>query len=42
VGGERSERDVIYDGLRDTGMVDHTTALRTIDRGFHISLIRPL
>ena len=42
VGGERSERDVIYDGLRDTGMIDHSTALRTVDRGFHISLIRPL
>jgi hypothetical protein len=42
VGGERSERDVIYDGLRDLNMVDHTTALRTLDRGFHISLIRPL
>ncbi len=42
VGGERSERDVIYDGLRDLNMVDHSTALRTVDRGFHISLIRPL
>jgi hypothetical protein len=42
VGGERSERDVVYDGLRDLNVVDHTTALRTVDRGFHISLIRPL
>lgn len=42
VGGERSERDVIYDGLRDLNVVDHTTALRTVDRGFHLSLIRPL
>lgn len=42
VGGERSERDVIYDGLRDQGGVDHVTALRTQDRGFHFSLIRPL
>jgi hypothetical protein len=42
LGGERSERDVVYDGLRDLNVVDHTTALRTVDRGFHISLIRPL
>jgi hypothetical protein len=42
VGGERSERDVVYDGLRDLNVVDHTSALRTVDRGFHISLIRPL
>ncbi len=42
LGGERSERDVIYDGLRDLNMIDHATALRTVDRGFHISLIRPL
>jgi hypothetical protein len=42
VGGERSERDVIYDGLRDLNVVDHVTALHTVDRGFHISLIRPL
>jgi hypothetical protein len=42
VGGERSERDVTYDGLRDLNAVDRTTALRTVDRGFHISLIRPL
>jgi hypothetical protein len=42
VGGERSERDVVYDGLRDLNMIDRTTALRTVDRGFHISLIRPL
>jgi len=42
LGGERSERDVIYDGLRDLNVIDHTTALRTVDRGFHLSLIRPL
>jgi hypothetical protein len=42
LGGDRSERDVIYGGLRDMGVVDHTTALRTVDRGFHLSLIRPL
>jgi hypothetical protein len=42
VGGDRSERDVVYDGLRDLNMIDHTTALRTVDRGFHISLVRPL
>jgi hypothetical protein len=42
VGGERSERDVIYDGLRDQNLIDHTTTLRAVDRGFHISLIRPL
>jgi hypothetical protein len=42
VGGERSERDVVYDGLRDLNVVDHTAALHTVDRGFHISLIRPL
>jgi hypothetical protein len=42
VGGDRSERDVIYGGLRDTSVVDHITALRTVDRGFHLSLIRPL
>jgi hypothetical protein len=42
IGGERSEHDVIYDGLRDLNVVDHATSLRTVDRGFHISLIRPL
>ena len=42
VGGERSERDVVYDGLRDLNLVDHTTALRTVDRGFRLSLIHPL
>ena len=42
LGGERSERDVIYDGLRDLNVIDHTAGLHTVDRGFHISLIRPL
>jgi hypothetical protein len=42
VGGQRSEHDVIYDGLRDLNVVDHATTLHTVDRGFHLSLIRPL
>jgi hypothetical protein len=42
VGGERSEHDVIYDGLRDQNLVDHAATLRTMDRSFHISLIRSL
>ena len=42
VGGERSERDTIYTGLRDTNLVDHTSEVRTVDRGVRLSLIRPL
>ncbi|MGZ3273752.1 MAG: hypothetical protein ACXU8Z_08325 [Caulobacteraceae bacterium] len=42
VGGERSEHDVIYSGLRDANGVDHAADMRTTDRAIHISLIRPL
>lgn len=42
LGGERSERDVIYTGLRDLNVIDRTSESRTVDRGIHISLIRPL
>ena len=42
VGGERSEHDVIYNGLRDLNAVDHIAAIRTVDRAIHLSLIRPL
>lgn len=42
LGGERSERDVLYSGLRDANGVDHTAESRVVDRGIHLSLIRPL
>jgi hypothetical protein len=42
VGGERSEHDVTYAGLRDLNVVDHAAETRTVDRGIRISLIRPL
>jgi hypothetical protein len=42
LGGERSEHDVVYSGLRDLNAVDHTAESRIVDRGFRISLIRPL
>jgi hypothetical protein len=42
LGGERDERDVFYSGGRDLGQIDHAGETRTVDRGFHISLIRAL
>jgi hypothetical protein len=42
VGGERSEHDVLYSGLRDLNMVDHASDVRTVDRGIRLSFIRPL
>jgi hypothetical protein len=42
VGGERAERDTVYTGLRDLNVIDHTSEIRTVDRGIRISLIRPL
>lgn len=42
LGGERSERDVFYAGGRDLNQIDHASEARTVDRGIHLSLIRPL
>ncbi|HEY4032270.1 MAG TPA: hypothetical protein VGM25_18130 [Caulobacteraceae bacterium] len=42
VGGDRSEHDVIYTGLRDASAIDHISEIRTTDRGVRLSLIRPL
>jgi len=42
LGGERAERDVYYVGARDLSEIDHAGETRVVERGIHVSLIRPL
>lgn len=42
LGGERAERDVYYAGARDLSEIDRSGETRVVDRGVHVSLIRPL
>lgn len=42
LGGDRAERDVYYEGARELNDIDHMSVTRAVDRGVHLSLVRPL